>query len=285
VIRLSLLLTFFVTIAACSTRERQTAPGFDGGLPTDSGVAVDMARPPVDASTDNTIVYAHSARTLYAFDPRTNLVTAIGDFHLAGGGDLGSMTDLAINQAGIIYTSSADAIFTVNPVNALVTQIATLTVPDGVQFNGLTFVPVGVLDPSSEVLVGAAGDGSYYRINLTTGNSVLVGHYSNNYVSSGDLVSVEGAGTFAAVKLTSGMANDVLVRVNPATGATTRIGDIGYRQVFGLAYWRNRVYGFTTRGELLLINIDTGAGTLVTNSTGAEQFYGAGVTTIAPILF
>lgn len=272
---------------ACTTRGLRI--GGDSGVVTDTGVAVDMTTPVVDANLpDSTIVYAHSAHTLYALDPRTNALTSIGDFTFADHSATPAMNDLAVNQAGIIYACSGTAIYTVNPDTVITTQLGTLSLPSGVTFNGLTFVPVGVLDPSSEVLVGAAGDGSYYRINPTTGNSTLVGHYSGGYVSSGDIVSVNGAGTFATVRMSSSDTEDRLVLLNPATGQTTLVGSgIGFRGVYGLGYWRARLFGFTSTGQLIQIDVSTGVGTLVADpaSTGTDQFYGAGVTTLAPILF
>jgi hypothetical protein len=77
--------------------------------------------------------------------------------------------------------------------------------------------------------------------------------------------------------------NDILVELTPETGMAVPIGTgTGFGSLFGLGYWRNRLYAFSNSGQLVEINIDTGAGTLLTDMTGADQFWGAGVTTLAP---
>ena len=68
--------------------------------------------------------------------------------------------------------------------------------------------------------------------------------------------------------------------MNPTTGELTIIGSTNFDRIFGLAYYRNTLYGFTRDGEFISMNITTGRGTLV--SMPVPQFYGAGVTTIAP---
>lgn len=299
--RAGLVLLALVAASGCSSRgstgdtSRVDAGPDDTGV-LDDGAAGDGARPDlgivfVDGgpAADDTIVYAHSNDTLYGFDPRTNHVTPIGPFLLADGTAVGPVTDLAVTQANEIYACTADALYRVDTLTARSTFLTSLTVPAFDNFNGLTFVPVGVLDPTSEVLVGATFNGDYYRIDTGTGASTLVGHYGGGFGSSGDLVSVAGAGpgggvgTFATVN-GGGFGSDHLVLLDPATGGTTDLGDIGFSQVYGLGYWRSKLYGFTSVGELVLIDIHTGHGTLVTASTGSSEFYGAGVTTRAPTL-
>jgi len=193
------------------------------------------------------------------------------------------MTDLAVTRDGVVYTCSAVGLYRVDTTSAATTHIADFDVTIPGQFNGLTFLPEGVLDPSSETLVGAASSGEYFRIDTTTAAVTPLGRYSDGFGSSGDIVSVEGAGTYATV--TRGdLGSDLLVRLDPATGSVNPIGSgTGFMRVFGLGYFRNRLYGFTTVGELVQIDIMTGVGTLVSADTGASQFYGAGVTTTAPI--
>ena len=282
-------------VTACSTRTHggTISNNFgDGGIVSDASSdssvwnGGDMYVPNLDASfMGNTVVYAHSANTLYSLDPVTHAVTTIGTFMTAGGMAPPSMTDLAVNQAGEIYTCSASAIYRVDAMTAVTTELAMITIANHVQFNGLTFVPVGVLDSNAEVLVGAASDGSFYRVDTTSGDATLIGHYSSGYGSSGDLVSVAGAGTFATVKMGTMHTTDYLVSVNVNTGVATPIGSgIGFTGVFGLGYWRNKLYGFTSTGQLISIDTATGVGTLISSHTGASKFYGAGVTTVAPIL-
>ena len=259
--------------------------GHDSAVFTDASFASDGHYVPADASyDDNVVVYAHSASTLFSFDPRTNTVTRIGDFAVAGAFITPDMTDLAVDHSGHVYTCSYDAIYSVNATTAAATQLVSLSGLASGNFNGLTFIPVGVLDSTQEVLVGATSNGEFYRVDLSSGAVTMIGQYSDGYGSSGDIVSVGGAGTFATV--TRGdLDTNLLVRVDVTNGHVTPIGTgIGFVNIYGLGYWRNRLYGFDNSGNLIDINIDTGVGTLISSTTGADSYYGAGVTTSAPIL-
>ncbi|MEM9069706.1 MAG: hypothetical protein AAGE52_14435 [Myxococcota bacterium] len=283
--RLSLVCA--VLLLACSGSSRPS--GRDGGGNVDAGdagvgrdaAALDAAVARDAAVAEDVVVWAHSPRELYSFDPRTNLVTEVGAFRNAAGEDVADMTDLAVDGFGNLFTCSFDALFRVDPATAVVTEIGSFGIPTEVRFNALTFLPAGVLDPATEVLVAATAEGAYYRIDTSTATASLVGNFAPGYGSSGDVVSVLGAGTFAAASR-EGFDSDWLVRLDPVTGAVTPIGSTGTTRLFGLGYWRNRLFGFNSLGWLYEINIETGAANLVTNDTGARTFFGAGVTTNAP---
>lgn len=293
--RLAVGAGLIATCLACSTRNGGGMPGFDvdGGAREDAGAsdagrdgsaAVD-AGTPTDAGvpTDDVIVWAHSARTLFAFDPRELVVSSVGDFILVDGTDAPVMTDLAVDSAGTLYACSRTALWRVDTESARATHLVDMALPTDVELNGLTFLPAGSLDAGDETLVGATDSGDYYRIDPETGATDHLGTYSNGYVSSGDIVSVEGAGTFATVKRDD-LASDLLVRLDPRTGTATRIGEgIGFQRLFGLGYWRSRLFAFSADGALVEIDIETGIGSVVTDATGTDQFWGAGVTTLAPV--
>src|SRR5688500_2722 len=93
----------------CTTR---TIPLVDAALP-DAGREVDAGRerdagPPYDAGLrlDDVLIYAHSRDTLYTFSPYTNTVDEIAVFRLAGGEAAPYMTDLAVDSAENVFTSS-----------------------------------------------------------------------------------------------------------------------------------------------------------------------------------
>ena len=258
--------------AADAARDAEPEPEPDAEVWPDAGIV-----------EDEVIVWAHSAQTLYAFDPRTETVTPVGDFQDPDGNPVDNMTDLAVDRDGRMLTCSNLALFSVDPETAVATQVAVFPIDVDVRFYGLTFLPEGVLDADQETLVGATNNGEYYRIDPDTGVSELLGQFSDGYVLSGDIVSVVGAGTFATVKRND-IDTDVLVDLDPRTGEVTPIGGpIGFVSLFGLGYWRSRLYGFSSRGELVEIDVERGTGALVTDQTGADQFWGAGVTTIAPV--
>ncbi|MCA9601897.1 MAG: hypothetical protein KC417_07735, partial [Myxococcales bacterium] len=61
-------------------------------------------------------------------------------------------------------------------------------------------------------------------------------------------------------------------------------GSTGYARIYGLGYWGAALYGFTADGTLIAIDTDTAKATVVSVTTGADEFWGAGVTTQAPVI-
>mgnify|MGYP003374786238 CR=1 FL=1 len=281
------------TLAGCSDEPTRFTPTLDdagvdaGPSLTDAEVTIDRGVIPIrdtGPSLDQTIVYAHSATLLYAVNPRTNALRTVGTFTFASGDRNNHvMNDIAVDADGTLVGSTQDALYRINTSTASCTLIAPL--PDG-NFVGLTYLPVGVIpNTTGEVLIGGVSGGDFWRIDATTGRATRLGQLHRNsteYALSGDFVSIAGAGTFATVRATnaSSTSSDQLASVNPSTGEVNILGNTGFDRIFGLAYYRNTLYGFTRDGEFISINIRTGVGTLV--SMPAPQFYGAGVTTIAP---
>lgn len=298
---LSLALSVVLALAGCTSRANPppdytlSDAGFDAapdsGLSLDAALDVAVVDAPViptdqPALEGEVVVWAHSRDTLYSFEPRELRVTAIGQFTTPNGEDDLQITDLAVTKDNVIYACSKIALYRVDGETAVATHVADFDLPEGVSFNGLTFLPEGVVDDDAETLVGATDDGeagAYYRVDTETGATRELGRYSNGYRSSGDIVSVEGAGTYATVKRED-LDTDLLVRIDPETGNATRIGDgIGFRRIFGLGYFRSHLYGFDADGTLIDIDPMTGVGEAVGTSTGTNEFWGAGVTTLAPV--
>jgi hypothetical protein len=229
------------------------------------------------------LVYAHSDDTLYTVDPTTRNVVRVGSFAFPTDGRMHTMTDLAVDAMGRITGVTQDALYTIDPMSARCTLIRALPTTNTRVFVGLSWLPVGALDPAAEVLVGGATDGTLWRIDATTGQTRMVGTLPSGWGISGDLVSIRGAATYATVRRTSGTSTtDTLVTLTFGSGVTMRtIGEVGFRSLYGLGYWRQTLYGFSRAGELIAIAANTGRGTRV--SMPAMQFSGAGVTTVASI--
>jgi hypothetical protein len=220
-------------------------------------------------------VYAHSSTQLFKIDPDTLDVTLVAAFDWPSGSD--EMTDIALDKDANMVGISFDTVYAVNKETAACTRLASLDR----SFNGLSFVPADEVGTGVETLVGAAQDGSVYRIDKTTGASSRIGNYGGGMSSSGDIVSVTGFGTVATVKRGLGLT-DWLVRLDANTGVATVIGDTGVTDIWGLGFWKNKVYGFTDANEFVLIDIHTGAAEMV--KTGSVAWWGAGVTTSAPYI-
>lgn len=287
------VLALALPLGACTTRGMMDLPdtgGFDGGpdaysIRFDTGPLPDSGTP-----IEDVLIYAHSPDTLYSFSPMTNTVTEIGRFTETGGSNADDMVDLAVNAEGEVFTSSRDALYSVNVTTAVVTQIGTFDVAEGEQFYALTFLAPGELRPA-ETMIGATNMGVYYEIQASDASVARLGSYPDGWLSSGDLVSVEGA-TYATIRHMDDMVDTLAQITFDGTGRSTirvigpiRGGGTDFRQIFGLGYWGRSVYGFSNAGELIEIDRMTGAGRLATTMTGTDRFWGAGVTTQAPVLF
>lgn len=248
----------------------------DGGQPRLDGAMNDGAAGDAITPVLTDKVYAHSADTLFEVDPNDLTVNVLAPFGWPTGYTTEQMTDIALDEEGHMVGVSFYHVFAVDKDTALCTHLAPLS---GTGFNGLSWVE-GV-DPGVPTLVGVNQTGSYVTIDPATGVSTTVGAYGGGYGSSGDLVFVRGAGAFATATNLS-YASDVLVEIDPSSGVATLIGETGFQDIWGLAFWGGEVFGFTDSGEFLLIDTTTGQGTLVEST--AHQFWGAGVTTVAPIV-
>lgn len=258
--------------------EVEPVPEPDAATP---GFTPDAAVPPPpppqpDAGlTPGGVVYAHSASELYRVDPVTLEVQLVGPLLWPADIAVDWLTDLAVDADGDLVGISFTRVYDVDPATGVCTKLADLTG----SFNGLSFVPAGVLDPGAETLVAAAVDGTLWRLEAATGVATAIGAYGAGLGSSGDTVSVAGFGTVATVK-NGPSPTDWLATVDPATGAATLVGDTGVTDIWGLGYWGGQVYGFTATNQFVVIDVATGVATVV--ETGAVTWWGAGVTTAAP---
>jgi hypothetical protein len=244
-----------------------------------------VTEPIVDGSTDAPIfatdsgrpkpppeVYGHTASALYRVDPIAHTVAIVGNFQ-----GCSYINDIALDQNGILYGATGTALYSISTQSARCTLIANGTFP-----NSLSFVPVGTLDGANEALVGYEG-GDYVRIDTNTGNKTVVGSLGGGYVSSGDVVSAIGGSTYVTVK--GNGCSDCLVEVDPKTGALLKNwGDVGHTDVFGVAFWGGKVYGFANDGSLFEMSLANDSVTSTTLQSPANAWAGAGSTTSAPLI-
>jgi hypothetical protein len=272
------IIVFGIACAACGPAGRDG----NGGDDTDGGVttpdANDGSGGGGDGGVEVTYVYAHTASALYKVDPDTLAITKVANFSWSNGSD--SMTDIAIDKTGLMIGVSYTAVYRVDVTTAIATRLS-----PGLQggFNGLSFVPAEALGRTGDdVLVGTRNsDGVVSEINPMTGATTSVGNMGG-FASSGDLVAVKNFGTVQTAD--NGLSADRLVRLAPQTFAATAIGsDIGYSDIWGVAFWKGTIFGFTEGGQFVTIDPTTGAGTLV--QSNGPAWWGAAVTTSAPVIF
>jgi hypothetical protein len=268
------LLISLLLVTACGPGGRDDT----SHMSPDAGVGPDASGGGGGGGGEAVYVYAHTASTLYRVDPDTLAVTQIAPF---GWGSVGfdQMTDLAIDKTGQMIGVSFTRVYRVDPATAQTTLLSSSL---SGTFNGLSFVPASMVGQSGDdVLVGTRNaDGKVFRIDPMTGAAIEVGNMGS-FQSSGDLVAVAGA-TLQTVTGSGG--GDRLARLSPQTFAATPVGSgTGYGEIWGVAYWKDKVYGFTNNGHFLLIDPTTGVATMVSQTPGIA-WWGAAVTTLAPVL-
>src|SRR5690606_35010631 len=101
------------------------------------------------------------------------------------------MLDLAVDSEGVVFTSSADRLWRVDVATAVVTEIGEFGV-DEEQFFALSFLTPGQSPDGSEMLIGATNAGAYYEVDRANASSEFLGQYPEGWISSGDIVSVDG---------------------------------------------------------------------------------------------
>ncbi len=283
--------TVVAIVVACSSDSTDTtviaqpdASTKDSGGAKDSSNQDSSADPDAsDSSTSNadaadaapsSVVYAHSPDTLFTYDVITQVLAPVAKF----GGLTNQAIDLAVDENGNGYLTTFDGFYSVD----LKTAACTLILKGNTYPNSLSFVPKGTLDPSVEALVGYSG-ATYLRIDTSSGKITNVGALSNGYMSSGDIVSVKGGGTFLTV--TGNGCADCLLQVDPVTGNVIQnYGDVKHKSVYGIAYWGGVVYGFDGVGNVFSVMGSPNAITVtdLKQDSGAI-WYGAGSTTNAPV--
>jgi len=296
--RCLLALALVVPVAACSS-SYSNGPDAGPGTPDASG-------PGVDGSTaDQSLVYAHSGNHLYRIDTRTLQPVDIGprtlqpvDIGPFDGVGTQSITDIAVDKDGKMVGITLNKLYSIDVATGAATLRKDLSTDAQSQnFTSLSYVPLDFGDPqSAEILVAASTQGQVYQLDPQTGDATLLGSYGTTGAgdtigSSGDIVAVRGLGILATVNIGADLTSpDYLATIDPTTWAATPLAQsTGYDRIFGLAFWKDTVYGFvddasnpTGAGSLITIDIHTGAGSLA--QALPIGWYGAGVTTNAPVI-
>jgi hypothetical protein len=218
-------------LSACDDREPPPFTGIGSGS---GGSAADAGCPGVSnccIPTSSQTIYANSPTALYVVDPVSWIPSLVGSFGVAD-----PMTDLAVSPDNEIFTISLTSLYRIDPSSGSATKVLDLPGDplDPPYFNGLSALPDGTL-----LAVDIAG--RIVGIDLVNQTTTSIGDYLRGFSSAGDLVAVDN-GTVYGVSTTNEdgipVANDnVLITVDPKTGAATTVGYIGLGNVFGLGYY------------------------------------------------
>lgn len=223
-------------------------------------------------------VFGHSGDTLYRLDPETLDVDEVGRFE---GCNDGAVIDIALDTDSNMFGVSYDSLYEIDRVTAQCTLIASGSYP-----TSLSFVPEGTVTVTGEALVGFLGN-RYVQIDTENGSVSDIAMLADGLQSSGDVVSVKDGGTYLTVFGPGCEDNDCIIQFNPSNGLVLQnYGTIPYDQVFGLAFWAGKAYGFARDGEVFEVDFmgDTVTTTPipVPNAPAGLEFFGAGSTTSAP---
>jgi hypothetical protein len=270
-------------------------------------------------TSGETMIYAHSDKELYSFDPSTHAITDIGPF-TDGTSNTPTITDLAVNAAGDVWVNSETAIYRAAIPNGtgpvMLTLVANVAAASGQLFYALGFAPAGTLD-AEETLVAGDNKGILYAVS-TSGETTKLGTFGTNsygdtYQLSGDVMffseggNVRGLATVRSCYAKGGSctsSNDILAEIDvaamtaayqsktPASSLKKQFlgSGTGFGRLFGVGAWDSHVYAFsrssgTTPAQLIEID-NLGNGQVVQSFNQISGGWsGAGVTTSAKITF
>lgn len=202
---------------------------------------------PVNPAPTTSRAFVATADALYSIvlsGPGTD--TRIGALNVSG-----TVTDIAWDGSAL-YGVTERSLVRINAENGLTTTIGDL---GSSSINALTVDTKGTL-------YGAGFDGNLFKIDKITGAATGIGN--TGYAFSGDLVS-SANGTLYGTVLSG--SSDTLVTVNPATAQAAVIGPVGYSNVYGLTFQNGTMYGLTNSGTLLSIDVTTGRGSKIRDTT------------------
>lgn len=276
---------------------------------------------PGSASRD--AIYAHDdsinggtyTDSLWTLDVTNDTIEQVGliRYEQGPGGpaadqDRASLTDIAIDQYGVLYgvsdgaPGSSKKLYICNPRDAVCRTIAAL--PASANYPGLTLLPPGVVGPDATMV--AMESTRWVRVNFlddpitenslgTLGPATVDGvSFSDATSASGDAYAIREPTTgavraFATVRRNGNALafGSWVVEVDPKSGRIQAvIGEMpsGFDDPFGLAGWYDgRIYVFDAGGAIFKFDpADTAAGLQRVDTAGAaKRWFGAAVRTVA----
>lgn len=234
-----------------------------GFLTPDSGVAPtpDAGFPPPAEEP----VYIHTGDSLFSYDPDTNATELIGVFRDRNGPLERQMVDIAIDLEGRMYGGTrhpmgepmGNEIYLIDPATGFCTLRFTF---DDV-LNGMTFLDDGRLVVAGERVS---------VVDPTNGQLLVEFPAAQAFETSGDIVGLPDGNLYWTVR---GAEADEVVRIDPASGRTTNLGAVRLRAIFGLGYADNQLFGFSSSGNVVVI--DPSNGRVLNQRTLEGRWFGA----------
>lgn len=185
-----------------------------------------------------------------------------GDLRRIAPSDI-ALTDVALHPDGRLFGVNRDALFEIDERDGTARFIASLED----QLVALDFGPDGELY--------GAGTRFVARIDTGSGAVMRVGGFPRDWSASGDIAFVGGRLFVTATETPFSTRDPDSLFVVPLDGSTAiRVGSTGAACIWGLAPFGETLYGLTCTGQLVEIDVATGAGRVLRGGLGT-QFGGA----------
>lgn len=206
--------------------------------------------------------FAHSNDTLYRVDPFAKTIVE-ETTPMPGGVD--TLQDIDTHPDGRLFGVSRTGLFRFDKPTNKWAKVGDFGIEVG-DPNGMA------IDQGGAVLITAGTQ--TFEVDAETGVATLLGDMGDFY-SSGDCV----VNKYDTLYMTSkrDMEDDSLISINRETGEGTQIGLIGFRKVYALTSAWGKLWGLNDQGQLITIDLRTGAGTLEQTFDGV-RFFGAAST-------
>ncbi len=179
---------------------------------------------------------------------------------------------------GLKNDSLRDQLYKINPETGSSSVIGNF--PSGVDMGALEFSPSNILYGASrsKETSNSFTSSQLYTINSQTGAASSIANFPWDAISGGDIAFDPAKNRFLFAVQESSDSSFSLFSVS-LTGQSTKIGDLGFNDVFGLSFEGSTLIGFTGDNKRIIINPVTGKGTFDRNITGfndGEEIAGAG---------
>ncbi len=233
----------------------------DMGFP-DAMVMPDAGFPP--PATES--VYIQTGDSLYSFDPSQNRSVLVGMFRTNQGPLEDPMVDIAIDENGHMYGGTGTRrdekrVYLIDPETAFCTFLYQFND----NLNGMAFDGRGRLIVAGEQLS---------VVDPRTGRVLLrFEAASTTYETSGDVVGLPDGNLYWTVRGENRGDNDLLVRLDPNDGRMTLLGELSRAGLYGLGYANGELYGFTSEGEV--VTIDPNSGRVLSTRSLEGLWFGA----------
>jgi hypothetical protein len=238
-------------------------------------------------------VYLTDGTSLFRLDLAANSITKVGDFNcLQTANGSHSMSWLALDSAGNLLGTTykfyppgqgSSALVHIDRTNATCSFIHWDPMSD---YPIGSFMPVGVVDPQKEALVGMT-NGAYVRIDPTTGDVTQLGDFAGSgqqttYLPEGGMAAAAGK-TYTRCWSYNSTQTDVeihLAEYNPTSGHLVRVLNINNFPAHSYTLVRQGAFLYTigsdTGTPMAKIDLSTETLTTIPTPTG-----GAGLQIVA----